>query len=107
MSVNIFNNNLMPNPTVNSKNRSLDNILFNRGNFLKKFLNISFLTFNVRGLNELSKSLFIRDYLLEKNIGICFLQETHIDCLKVVDHLESVFITIFAFLQSVLVKREA
>ena len=100
MSVNISNNNLLLNPTVKSKNRSLDNILFNRGNFLKKFLNISFLTFNVRGLNDLSKSLFIRDYLLEKNIGVCFLQETHIDCLNVVDTLEAYFCNFFCFFYS-------
>ena len=91
MSVNTNDNNVMLN------NRSLDNILYNRGNFLRNSLKLSFLTFNVRGLNDLSKALFIRDFLLEKKISICFLQETHIDSVESIDVLENTFTNFFCF----------
>ena len=60
-------------------------------------LNFNFLTLNIRGLNGLAKADFLRDYLIEKNVGICYLQETHVNCPDHICLLEEIFREYFCF----------
>ena len=39
----------------------------------------------------MDKASFLNDYLLEKRVGICFLQETHIDNPCHIEKLEEIF----------------
>ena len=45
---------------------------------------------NIRGINKKEKMFFLNDFLINKQIKICFLQETHFDSQDVVGDLEEV-----------------
>ena len=52
--------------------------------------NLKILTFNIRGINDKNKAEFLKDYLRESEVDICFLQETHIDSPDYVDELGNI-----------------
>ena len=53
--------------------------------------NIKFLTLNIRGINDRNKADFLKDYLKNNGVDICFLQETHIDSPDTVQELDNLF----------------
>ena len=57
-------------------------------------IKIKFLTLNIRGMNEPNKVQYLKDFLRQKGVDICFLQETHIDSPYVVEEL-GMFLWIF------------
>ena len=86
-----------PNRNLDAVTNSGENIprhvLYRKSNTFK----FHFLTYNIRGINDLSKVLFLRDFLLEKKIDICFLQETHIDNPMHIEKIESVLLGFVCF----------
>ena len=56
-----------------------------------------FLTLNIRGLNETNKVQFLKDFLRDQKVDICFLQETHINSPVYVDELGNIFCDFFAY----------
>ena len=53
--------------------------------------NIIFISFNIRGINDPIKVDFLKDFLFCHRVGICFIQETHVDSPDYVEELGSVF----------------
>ena len=54
-------------------------------------ISINFLALNVRGLNIENKTEFLHDFLLKEKTQICFLQETHLNCINKIEKLEKFF----------------
>lgn len=85
---------------INNFNFSFSNNFIQNNSKLTKINNlnnINFLSFNVRGLNDLSKSLFLKDFLEIKDVTVCFLQETHLDSLARIEELEELFSNFFCY----------
>ena len=98
---NFLNNNFFLNNSNVFINNNLCNLkvqnnrdLFPKNNNEKK---IEFMTLNIRGINDLNKARFLKDYLIVHKVEICFLQETHIDSHKHVEELESILDSFFCF----------
>jgi exonuclease III len=58
---------------------------------------LNFLTLNIRGINDANKTNFLKDYLRDQKVDICFLQETHINSPDYVDELGNVFSDFFCY----------
>jgi len=58
---------------------------------------INFLTLNIRGLNETNKVQFLKDFLRDQKVDICFLQETHINSPDYVDEFGNIFCDFFGY----------
>ena len=59
--------------------------------------NLNFLTLNIRGINDANKTHFLRDYLRDQRVDICFLQETHLNSPEYVDELGNIFCDFFCY----------
>jgi exonuclease III len=60
-------------------------------------IKFNFLTLNIRGINELNKAHFLKDFLRDQRVDICFLQETHINSPDHVEELGNVFLDFFCY----------
>ena len=58
---------------------------------------IFFISFNIRGMNDPNKVSFLKDFLKVNRVGICFIQETHIDSPAYVEELGNVFCSYFCY----------
>jgi len=58
---------------------------------------LNFLTLNIRGINDANKTHFLRDYLRDQRVDICFLQETHLNSPDYVDELGNIFCDFFCY----------
>ena len=54
-------------------------------------------TLNIRGFNNKNKICFINDFLLEKNVDVCFMQETHINDQNTANFIKETFILFDVF----------
>jgi exonuclease III len=52
----------------------------------------NFLTLNIRGINDANKTNFLKDYLRDQRVDICFLQETHLNSPDYVDERVTSFL---------------
>ena len=66
--------------------------------------NIIFLSLNIRGINDLAKSIFLKDLLDQMKVSICFLQETHLDSVNRIEELEILFSNYFCFFSTYKIK---
>ena len=62
-----------------------------------KLIKTKFLTLNIRGMNEPNKVQYLKDFLENRRVDICFLQETHIDSPDLVEELGNIFADFFCF----------
>ena len=60
-------------------------------------IKIKFLTLNIRGMNETNKVQYLKDFLKQRRVDVCFLQETHIDSPDLVEELGNVFVDFFCY----------
>ena len=60
-------------------------------------LGVDLLTLNIREMNDQNKADFLKDYLNESQVDICFLQEKHIDSPDYVDELGNIFSDFFCY----------
>ena len=59
--------------------------------------NFNFVSFNIRGINDINKANFLKDFMNIHRIGICYLQETHIDSPSYAEELGNVFCDYLCF----------
>jgi exonuclease III len=60
-------------------------------------IKINFISLNIRGINDPNKVQFLKDFLGNQRVDVCFLQETHLNSSDYVDELSKNFSNYFCF----------
>ena len=60
-------------------------------------IKINFISLNIRGINDPNKVQFLKDFLRNQKVDVCFLQETHLNSSEYVDELSKNFSNYFCY----------
>jgi len=60
-------------------------------------IKINFISLNIRGINDPNKVQFLKDFLRNQRVDVCFLQETHLNSSDYVDELSKNFSNYFCY----------